>query len=90
MGYTDENVTRIELDIGTHAGIRWGSLSGEMVPIFEEQAARLERNYTVQAWLDLDPMERALVIAIRRVDNAMKNIQAEAEMREAKRKANTK
>lgn len=90
IGYTDESVTRIEIDAGVSAGIRWGSLSSEMVPIFEEQAARLERGFSQEAWLALDPIERALIIAIRRIDNAMKNIQAEAEIREAKKKGNNK
>lgn len=57
-----------------------------MVPLFEEQIARLERGYTVEAWLSLDPMERAMVVAVRRIDNATKSIQAEAEIKQANKK----
>ena len=61
-----------------------------MVPLFEEQIARLERNYSIDEWLKLSEMERAMVIAIRRIDNATKSIQAEAEIKEMKRKNNSK
>lgn len=87
IGYTDEVVTRIDIDIGVSTGIRWGSLSQDMVPIFEEHIARLERGYKINEWLEMDPMERAMVVAVRRIDNAMKNIQAEAEYKQAKKEA---
>lgn len=83
IGYTDESITRIELQDGISAGIRWGSIGPDMVPIFEEQAARLERNYTLQQWADLEPMEKAIVIAVRRIDMAAKNLQIEAEIKKA-------
>lgn len=41
----------------------------------------------MDAWYELDPMERAMVIAIRRIGNAMTNLQMEAEMKAAKAKA---
>lgn len=85
VGYTDEYVTRIEPKHAVSTGIQWGSLGHELVPIFEEQSARLERGYSVQEWLDLDPTERALIVAIRRIDNSMKNIQAEAEIAASKK-----
>lgn len=58
-----------------------------MVPTFEEQIARLERNYSVEDWLRLDGMEKAMIIAVRRIDIAMKNLQTEAEIKAANRKA---
>lgn len=87
IGYTDESVTKIELKSSVSAGIRWGSLGNEMVPIFEEQSTRLERGFSIQAWLDLDPMERAMIVAVRRIDNSMKNLQAEAEISASKKGA---
>lgn len=87
-GEVQENVTRIELDNGVSAGIYWRSIGVGMVPIFEEQAARLERNISLAEWASMPPMERALVIAVRRVDNAVKNLQTEAEVRASKRNMN--
>jgi len=57
-----------------------------MVPTFEENSARLERNYTLEAWSKLDGMEKAMIIAIRRIGNSMQNLQVEAEIRANKRK----
>jgi hypothetical protein len=57
-----------------------------MVPTFEENSARLERNYTLEAWANLDRTEKAMIIAIRRIGNAMQNLQTEAEIRASKRK----
>lgn len=58
-----------------------------MVPIYEEQSARIEKGYTVAQWLALEPMERAIVIAVRRTENAAKNLQSEAESKKMKRDA---
>lgn len=58
-----------------------------MVPTFEEQIARLERNYSINDWLELDSMEKAIIVAVRRIDIAMKNLQTEAEIQHANRKA---
>lgn len=63
----------------------WGAIGPDMVPIFEEQATRVEFRYTMQTWMALDPLEKAMNIAIRRVENAMKNIQADAEIRNARK-----
>lgn len=84
-GEVQENVTRIELDNGINAGIYWRSLGEGMVPIFEEHLARLERNIRLDEWWKLEPMERAMIVAVRRVDNATKNLQTEAEIRASKR-----
>lgn len=87
VGEVEESVTRIELDNAVSAGIRLGSLGDDMVPLFEEHAARLERGISMKDWYALEPLERAMVVAIRRLDNSMKNLQAEAEIRKAKRDA---
>ena len=86
VGEVDESLTRIELDNGISAGIRLGSLGMDMVPIFEEHSARLDRNINIRDWYAMDPMERAMVVAIKRLDTAMKNHQAEAEIKHAKAK----
>lgn len=90
IGEIRENVTRIELDNAVSAGVMWGALGSDMVPIFEEHTTRLERNYTLEQWYALDPMERALVVAHRRIDMAAKNLQSDAEIRDAKRKSKQK
>lgn len=90
IGDIRENVTRIEIDHAVSAGVMWGSLGSEMVPIFEEHTTRLERNYTLEQWYALDPMERAMAVAMRRIDIAGKNLQADAEIRDAKRKSKQK
>lgn len=87
IGDLRENITRIELDNAVSAGVLWGSLGADMVPLFEEHSARLERDYTLAEWYALDRMERALVVAHRRIDMASRNLQSEAEIRDAKRKS---
>lgn len=82
-----ESVTRFESENSVSAGVMWGSLGADMVPIFEEHTTRLERNYTLEAWYMLDPMERALAVAMRRIDIAAKNLQSDAEIRHAKKSA---
>ena len=86
IGYTDADVTRIELNNTVSAGIRWGSLGNDMVPMFEEQYERITRRYTLEQWAELDPLEKAMMIAVRRIENAMKNLQAEAEAKKVKSK----
>lgn len=78
------SVTKFESEFSISAGVMWGSLGDGFVPIFEEHAARLERNYTLEAWYELDSMERAMVVAMRRIDIATKNLQSDAEIRKAK------
>ena len=87
-GEVDESVTKIEIENQVHAGIRWRSLDAGMVPIFEEHSARLERGYTMSAWYALDPMERAVVIAQRRLENASRNIHNDAQAAQMKKNQN--
>lgn len=58
-----------------------------MVPLFEEHLAREEKNIRLDDWYGMDKTERAIVIAVRRIGNAAKNHQAEAEIRAADRKS---
>ena len=79
-------MTHVELDNAISAGVQWGSIGAGMVSTFEENSARLERNHTLEAWAKLDRMEKAMIIAVRRIGNAMQNLQTEAEIRASKRK----
>lgn len=90
IGEVREPVTHVELDHAISAGITWGALGPDMVPIFEEHATRMENKYTLEAWYALPAMERALAVALRRIDMASKNLQSEAELRDAKRNAKKK
>lgn len=65
---------------GVSAGINLRSLGAGLVPIFEEHEARVEANKEMDEWYALPPMERAFIVAQRRIRIAMKNLQAEAEI----------
>jgi len=90
VGEVDVNITGIELEHGISAGIRWRSIDRDMVPIFEEHTAREEKKLTMKEWYSLEPMERAIIIAVRRIANASRNHQAEAEIRANKAAAQRK
>ena len=87
IGLVDESITSVEVENQVSAGIKWRSLGPDMVPIFEEHSARLERGYTLTAWYALEPMERAIVIAQRRLENASKNLHNDAQTAHAKKNA---
>lgn len=61
-----------------------------MVPIHEEQEARLERGIRLEEWGWMPMMEKAMLIAHRRIRIALANIQAEAEIRHAERSSKRK
>jgi hypothetical protein len=67
------------------AGIRLRSLGIGMVPVYEEQEARLERNISMRQWEEMTVDEKALIVAMRRIRIAMQNLQTEAEIRDAER-----
>jgi hypothetical protein len=80
-------VTKIELDHGVNAGIEVRSLAAGIVPIHEEHEARLERGLVLDAWLAMDEREKALIIASRRIRNAIHNLQEEAQIKQAEKNA---
>lgn len=80
-------VTEIELENGVNAGISLRKLGVDLVPLYEEHAARLERQISVSQWLDMSETEKALVIAQRRISIQMQNLQTEAEIRKMNRDA---
>ena len=87
VGEIDQSVTQIEVGNSVSAGIRWRRLGEGMVPIFEEHSARLERGFSISDWYAMDRIERAMVIALRRIENASRSLQSEAEAKHAKKNA---
>jgi hypothetical protein len=59
----------------------------DLVPIFEEQTARLGRGISLDDWGRMTETEKALIIAQRRIVTQMKNLQTEAEIRKAKQES---
>lgn len=87
VGYVDKRVTQVELEHGIYSGVKLKSIGDGMVPMFEEHEARLERGIGLDAWGTMPLFEKALLIAHRRVRNAMSNLQTEAEMKDSERRA---
>lgn len=81
-------VTKIELEHGVSPGVWLGSLADGLVSVYEEHSARLERGLSLETWEKMGVDEKALLIAVRRTNNAISNLQAEAEI--AKTKKETK
>jgi len=71
-------VTEIELDHAVSSGAEMRALGPGMVPVFEEHTARLERDIRLEEWETMDPLEKALIIAQRRIGISLENLQAEA------------
>lgn len=65
-------------------------LAGDLVPIYEEHAARLERGISLDVWSDMNEIEKALIIARRRIGIQMQNLQTEAEIHKAKQDSKRK
>jgi hypothetical protein len=80
IGSVDVLASRVELDHGISAGLWLSSLSGGLVPVFEEHSARLERGINLDTWERMSIDEKAFVVAIRRIANAVHNLQTEAEI----------
>lgn len=87
VGEVDVNLSGVELDETINAGVRLKKLGEDMVPFFEEHTARLERGHSLESWYVLQPMERALIVAQRRLDHAMKAHQNQAEAKRMKQQA---
>lgn len=79
-GDDDLYVTQIELDHGIYTGVRLTAVGNDIVPLQEEQEARLEYKITLDDWGRMDYREKALMIAVRRNRTAIQNIQTEAEI----------
>lgn len=80
----------MELDHGVSAGVSLRLLGKGLVPIFEEHEARIRAGISLEKWGEMSETEKALIIAVRRADRAMKNLQTEAEIRKMEREAKRK
>lgn len=87
QGEIDLPVTAIELEHAVYSGAKLKILAEGMVPVFEEQEARVERGLSLETWGSMPLYEKALIIAIRRTNISLQNLQNEAEIRDAERKA---
>ncbi len=65
-------------------------LGADLVPVYEEHTARIERGISIADWLEMDETEKALIIARRRVGIQMQNLQTDAEIRKAKQESRKK
>lgn len=74
----------MELENAVNAGISWRLLSVGLVSPFEEHLARLERNLTMREWYGMSETERAMIVAVRRVEKASEGHQTDAEIRKMK------
>lgn len=77
-------VTSVELDHAVRSGAELRSLAPGMVPLYEEHTARLEAGLRLNDWQEMDEIEKALIIAARRIRIALENLQAEAQIKAAK------
>lgn len=87
--YADASVpvTQVELDNSVSPNVEVRAIGLGMVPIYEEHTVRLESGYKLNEWTALDVMEKALLVAVRRSRIALENIQADEQIKHAKRNA---
>ena len=90
VGDRVQNVTEVELDHGVNAGISLNIYGLNLIPVYEEHLARVENRYTMEEWDNLPYLDRVFFVALRRVANAYKNVQSEAEIAEGERKSKAK
>ena len=80
-------MTQIETSSGVNTGVRLHSLIPGMVPPYEEALARRASGYKAREWLELEPFERAVEVALYRIDKKIEAISADAEKAALDRKA---
>ena len=83
----DFNVTDIELEHGVSAGIYLRSLSESTIPPYEEHLCRIKANISLSAWQTMPRMEKAMIVALMQIENAVQGHQSEAEIKKAKASA---
>lgn len=69
------------------AGILLRSLSEDTIPQYYEHLARVKYGKSLSEWMAMSRWDKALIVAIMQVDNAVQGHQAEAEIQRAQRKA---
>lgn len=80
VGYVDHIVTRVDPEETVHTGVQMHSFQ-YLVPFYEEHAVRQGLGYTLDQWLALDHMERAIEVAVRRIRIASEAHEADAQNR---------
>jgi hypothetical protein len=90
IGSIESPVTEIQLEHGVSAGIHLRVLAEGLIPLYEEHEARLERGIRLKEWEEMDYIEKALIVAQRRIRNAAQNLQSEAEIKAMERKTRRK
>lgn len=80
----DYGVTEIELEYGVSAGIYLRSLSEDTIPPYYEHSARVKAGKSLAEWEAMSRWDKALVVAIMQIDNAVQGHQAEAEIKHAR------
>lgn len=83
LEYLDYNVTEIELEHGVSAGILLRSFSEDGVPPYYEHLARVKAGKSLSEWQSMNRWDKALIVAIMQIENAVKGHQAEAEINKA-------
>jgi hypothetical protein len=78
------------LEYGINAGVSLRVYGGSMIPLYEEHEARLEHGIGLQAWGEMEEMEKALIVAARRIRIAIHNLQEEAQIKESERQMRRK
>ena len=73
-----------------NAGVKLRAYGTGMVPLYEEHQARLERGIGLDAWNEMAEMEKALIVASRRIKMAIHNLQEEAQIKKSERDAKRK
>jgi hypothetical protein len=81
-----ENISKIPVEEGVSAGIRWRSLTDRLVPTFEEHIVRKELGYKLSEWANLPVWEKAFEVAVSRTERAINAHEEEARARSLKSK----
>jgi hypothetical protein len=84
VGEVERNISDIEPENPISTGVMWRSYGNGLVPIYEEHSARLSKNIGIDVWMAMTGLERAFIIATRRIEMAIENQRAEAEIRKSK------
>lgn len=75
------------MQYGISSGAVLKSLAEGLVSLYEEHETRAERGIGLEAWGNMAMNEKAFLIAQRRITLSLKNLQAEAEIKDSERKA---
>mgnify|MGYP001184895256 CR=1 FL=1 len=80
QGDVDTPATKVELTHGISSSMWLSKLNAGLVPIYEEHRVRADRGIDIETWSRMNVDEKAIIIAISRVSNAIQNLQTEAEI----------